>query len=85
MQKTLREICKEYGITLTELGRRIGKSKQYMSELGKQRIRLRYDMAVKIAAALGTTPDQLFLPEESRNIRTTETASAKTDRKEADA
>ena len=61
MQKTLLEICDEHGITLTELGRRVGKSKQYMSELSRGNIRMTYEMAMKIAQALGTTPDKLFL------------------------
>lgn len=54
-------ICKTHNITLVELGRRIGKSKQYMTELGRSRIRLSYEIAIKIADALGTTPDTLFL------------------------
>lgn len=69
MQKSLLEICQEHGLTLAELGRRIGKSKQYMSELARGNIRLKYDMAVKIAEVFGTTPDKLFLPLESKNIR----------------
>lgn len=56
-------------MTLTELGRRIGKSKQYMSELAKGNIRLKYDMAVKIAEVFGTTPDNIFLPVKSNKIR----------------
>lgn len=54
-------ICKNHNITLAELGRRVGKSKQYMTELGKGRIRLTYEMAAKIALELNTTPDELFL------------------------
>ena len=56
----LLEICKKHGITLTELGRRVEKSKQYMSELGNNNIRLTYEMAMKIANYLGTSPDELF-------------------------
>lgn len=69
MPRSLKQICKERGLTLTELGRRIGKSKQYMSELAKGNIRLTYDMAVKIAVALNTTPDDLFLPEQFNLIK----------------
>lgn len=58
-------ICKEHNTTLVDLGGKIGKSKQYLSELGRGHIRLSYDMAVKIAEALDTTPDALFLPTES--------------------
>lgn len=57
----LLEICKKHGITLVELGKRVGKSKQYMSELGRGNIPLKYDMAIKIANALSATPDELFL------------------------
>lgn len=69
VQKSLFDICRERNISLAELGRRIGKSKQYMSELARGNIRLRYDMAVQIAEALNTTPDQLFLLSESNVIR----------------
>jgi len=68
MQNRLREICAENNITLQELGARLGKSRQYMSELGRGNIRLTYDMAVKIAQVFGTTPDALFLPSESNNM-----------------
>jgi putative transcriptional regulator len=76
--QTLRKICEERGISLTELGRRIGKSKQYMSELSRGNIRLTYEMAVKIAQALGTTPDDLFLPSESNKNGFREMASTGT-------
>ncbi|HHY38837.1 MAG TPA: helix-turn-helix transcriptional regulator [Clostridia bacterium] len=49
-------------MTLAELGRILGKSRQYMSELERGNIRLTYDMALKIARAFGTTPDEIFLP-----------------------
>lgn len=65
MQKSLLKICEERNITLAELGRRIGKSRQYMSELARGNIRLTYEMALKIAEALGTTPDSLFLVNKS--------------------
>lgn len=67
MNKTnwLRPICKEHKISLVDLGRRINKSKQYMTELNKGRIRLSYELAVQIAGALETTPDTLFLHSES--------------------
>lgn len=49
------------GYTLEELGSLVGRSKQYMYSLEKGSIRLSYDMAVKIADALNTTTDDLFL------------------------
>lgn len=68
MENRLREICAQHDMTLQELGRHLGKSKQYMSELGRGNIRLTYNMALKIARVFGTTPDALFLPEESNNM-----------------
>lgn len=65
MPKSLKQVCQEHGTSLAALGRKIGKSKQYMSELARGNIRLTYDMAVRIAMALNTTPDSLFLPEQS--------------------
>jgi putative transcriptional regulator len=68
MRNRLREICAENNMTLQELGARLGRSKQYMSELGRGNIRLTYEMAVKIAQVFDTTPDKLFLPYESNNM-----------------
>lgn len=65
MQKRLLEICNENNITLAKLGRQIGKSRQYMSELARDNIRLTYEMALRIARALKTTPEKLFLGNES--------------------
>lgn len=48
-------------LTLEQLGSMVGRSKQYMYLLEKGGIRLSYEMAVEIAAALGTTPDEIFL------------------------
>jgi len=69
MQNRLREICAENNMTLQELGTKLGKSKQYMSELGRGNIRLTYNMAVKIARVFNTTPDTLFLQNKSNNMR----------------
>jgi len=55
-------------MTLRQLGARVGKSKQYMSELERGNIRLTYDMAVKIAQVFGQSPDDLFLPDESNTV-----------------
>ena len=61
MSNRLREIRMENSMTLKELGMRLGKSKQYMSELERGNIRLTYDMALRIAQVFDTTPDGLFL------------------------
>ncbi len=63
----LRQIRQEHGMTLEQLGARVGRSKQYMSELERGNIRLSYEMAVEIAMAFGTTPDRLFLPAKPGN------------------
>jgi len=48
---------------MVQMGSMIGCSKQYVFALEKGDIRLSYEMAVKIATALGTTPDEIFLEE----------------------
>lgn len=68
MQNAIKALREKHGLTLEALGKRVGKSKQYISELEKGRIRLTYDMAVKIAAAVGSTPDEIFLPSESKKL-----------------
>lgn len=50
-----------HNLTLEQLGNMIGRSKQYMFQLENSGIRLSYETAVKIAEALGTTPDAIFL------------------------
>ena len=50
-----------YNLMLEQLGDIIGRSKQYMYTLEKGNIRLSYEMAAKIARAMGTTPDEIFL------------------------
>ncbi|MGV8153395.1 MAG: helix-turn-helix domain-containing protein [Alkaliphilus sp.] len=61
-------VCIENNITLSELGRRIGKSKQYMSELSRGNIRLSYKMAVDIANVFDKKPDEIFLNEMSNIV-----------------
>jgi transcriptional regulator with XRE-family HTH domain len=48
------------GLTLEKFGELIGRSRQYMSQLERGKIRLSYETASKIARALATTPDELF-------------------------
>lgn len=65
----LLDICKERGITLSELGKRLNRTKQYMSALGRGNIALTYEMAARIAVIFNTTPDKLFWPTVSNKIR----------------
>lgn len=64
----VRDIRLKHGMTLEELGERLSKSKQYMSELERGNIRLTYEMAVAIADVFGTTPDDFLLPSGSKNL-----------------
>ena len=65
--KTLRTERNKIGITQTELGKRIGKSKQWVSEFERGNIRLNMDIAVQLAAALDVMPN-IFLPRWSKKI-----------------
>ena len=65
--KTLRTQRKKIGITQAELGRMVGKSKQWVSEFERGNIRLNMDIAVQLSAALDVTPD-IFLPRRSKKI-----------------
>ena len=64
MNEKLREIREQHGMTQEELGLKIGKTKQWLSELERGNIRLTYEMAIQIAQIFGGTPD-LFLPNKS--------------------
>lgn len=63
----LREIRENTGLTLEQLGEKIGKSKQWLSELERGNIRLTYEWAVKISRVYAKTPD-CFLLDKSKNI-----------------
>jgi len=75
MQIPLRTLRQQNNMTLAELGRRLGKSRQYMSELERGNIRLTYDMAVKIAQVFDTTPDEIFLSHRSKHLGLSSDAS----------
>lgn len=68
MNIRLREIRESLSMTLEEVGKKVGKSKQWLSELERGNIDLKYDMAIKLAKVYGGTPD-IFLPKKSKNIR----------------
>ena len=65
--KTLRTERKKSGITQSELGNLIGKSKQWVSEFERGNIRLNLDIAIQLANALGANPD-IFLPKRSKKV-----------------
>ena len=53
-------------LTQTEIGEKIGKSKQWVSEFERGNIRLNIDVAVKLAKVLGLATD-IFLPRKSKS------------------
>lgn len=57
----LRQAHLSHNLTLEQLGNMVGRSKQYLNQVEKGKIRLSYEMAVKIARALGNTPNAIFL------------------------
>ncbi|HNV34647.1 MAG TPA: helix-turn-helix transcriptional regulator [Bacillota bacterium] len=56
----IRKARLDRGMTLAVYGGLIGRTKQYMYLLEKGKIKLSYEMAVKLAKALDTTPDKMF-------------------------
>ena len=65
--KIVRKAREKKGLTQTDLGRVMGKSKQWVSEFERGNIRLKMDVAVQLAAALEVMPD-IFLPKRSNEI-----------------
>ena len=57
----------KHNLTQTEIGKKIGKSKQWVSELERGNIRLNVDVAVALASILDVTVD-VFLPQKSKKI-----------------
>ncbi|MCL6548973.1 MAG: helix-turn-helix domain-containing protein [Alicyclobacillus sp.] len=57
----IRRLREQKGLTLAEVGARIGRTKQWMSELERGNIKLTYETAVAIARVFETTPDNIFL------------------------
>lgn len=67
MNYKLREVRIQKKMTLEEVGRAIGKTKQWMSELERGNIDLKYDTAVDLSRVYGGTPD-IFLTCKSKKI-----------------
>lgn len=57
IHKRIKEARKSANLTQTELGTKIGKSKQWVSELERGNIRLSYEMAVSISRACNQSTD----------------------------
>ena len=65
--KILRRERLKHQLTQVEIGKRIGRSKQWVSELERGNIRLNVDVAVALASILDVTVD-VFLPQKSKKI-----------------
>lgn len=63
----VRAIREDHNMTLEELGNKVGKSKQWLSELERGNIRLSYGMSILISRVFNNTPD-VFLPIKSKKI-----------------
>jgi putative transcriptional regulator len=48
-------------LTLVEVAARLGRTKQWLSELERGNVKLTYETSVAIARIFETTPDALFL------------------------
>lgn len=57
VSKRVKDARNDAKLTQSELGRLIGKSKQWVSELERGNIRLSYEMAVSISSACKKTTD----------------------------
>ncbi|WP_155474800.1 helix-turn-helix transcriptional regulator [Heliobacterium mobile] len=64
MLEKLRTIRENSSLTIVDMAKRLGISKQYYSQLERGERRLSYDMAVDIAMVFNMTPDDIFLPVE---------------------
>lgn len=65
MLETLRELRTNEGLSQEEVARRVGISKQYYSEIEREKRRLTYDMAISIASVFNRKPDDIFLTQKS--------------------
>lgn len=63
--KELRRLRTEKKVLQRQIAEKVGISKQLYSKIERGERRLTYDMAVKIAGVLGTTPDKIFLKDVS--------------------
>lgn len=57
VSQRVKDARKEANLTQTELGKKIGKSKQWVSELERGNIRLSFEMAVSISGACNKSTD----------------------------
>ncbi len=55
--KRIKQARNEANLTQTDLGKKIGKTKQWVSELERGNIRLSYEMAVNISQACDKSTD----------------------------
>lgn len=65
--KKLREIRKQHKLSCEQIAKQIGITKPYYWMIENGQRRLSYDLACKISAIFGCTPDQIFLSTELTN------------------
>ena len=56
----LEAVIKPLNLTITEAAKRLGTSRQNLTDLIHERISLTVDMAMRIAAATGTSPESWY-------------------------
>ena len=64
MKLRLKELCKERGLTLTELGQKIGVAQATISGFQTGKIKPSFDSLEKLCAALNVSPGELFEEDE---------------------
>lgn len=60
MKLRLKELCKKRGLTLTELGQKIGVAQATISGFQTGKIKPSFDSLEKLCAALNVSPGELF-------------------------
>ena len=76
----LREVRRKRGVTQRELGAKIGRTKQTISNIEVGAVGMSLNMAIKVAAALNVNPG-IFLPGETIKICQETSAKSCKDRK----
>lgn len=71
---TLKQLREKNHLTLQDMATKIAVSKPYYWQIENGKRRLSYELAVKISAVLGKTPDEIFL--ESKLTKSEQTPSS---------
>lgn len=68
MNKKLKKIRTEKGITSEQMAKKLGISKPFYSQIENGRRRLSYDMALRIGKILKMKPDELFYEDHKKSV-----------------